>query len=161
MPLHTDVLLQMKKRLAHECQRIQSARQEMAKIADKYNRYIDLYAEQERRMQRVQRIGAMLEGDNKLVDAIEQDRSEVIIRTIEPMTWPGSDELPLWETMKEYLLYAKEARIEEIVTFLLGLKIKTANRQAIESALKKHPETFGTRKRGHEKHIFLKDGITD
>ena len=161
MAFHTDTANQMKKRLLYECQGVQENRKKMEKIADSYNRYLDLLADQKRKLVRIRRIATMLESGEMLNGALEQDRGAIdeALGTDALSAIFGIDELPLWEAMKEYLLYVEEARIDEIVSFLSRLKMKTANRQAIESALKKHRETFETHKKGSEKYISLKDGI--
>ncbi len=59
--------------------------------------------------------------------------------------------------MKEYLQYVPEARIAEMEDFFGAVKIPNANRQAMESALKRHPETFKIRKDKRDKYISLKE----
>lgn len=161
MPLATDVVEQMKQRLLHECEQIQKARKEMAKLATAYNRYVDLKTAQERSMRRVQRIMAVL-GPAESGDAMKADESDVIGETVEPVTTLSRHDLPVWEAMKEYLLHVREARIAEIERFLYdAMALSNVNRQAIESALKHHPETFRTRRKKREKYILLKDGAVD
>jgi hypothetical protein len=66
------------------------------------------------------------------------------------------DNLSLWEAMKEYLQYVPEARIAETEAFFEAVQMPNANRQSMESALKRHPETFKIRKDNREKYISLK-----
>jgi hypothetical protein len=73
-------------------------------------------------------------------------------------------ELPLWEAMREYLHYVPEARIADMEEFFgseFGVNLNGANRQAIESALKRHPEAFKTHKKGREKYISLREKARD
>jgi hypothetical protein len=58
--------------------------------------------------------------------------------------------------MKEYLQHVPEARIGEMEDFFETVKMPNANRQAMESALKRHPETFKIRKDKRDKFISLK-----
>jgi hypothetical protein len=57
------------------------------------------------------------------------------------------EDLALWEAMKEYLQHIPKARIAEM---------PNASRQAMESALKRHPETFKVTKDRRDKYISLK-----
>ncbi len=61
--------------------------------------------------------------------------------------------LPLWEAMKEYLQHIQEARIGEMEEFFSHVGYEEGNRQAIESALKRHPKEFHVRKRKREKYL--------
>jgi hypothetical protein len=58
--------------------------------------------------------------------------------------------------MEEYLKYATKGRVREIQDFLGRLEIKPFSRDAIESALRQHPEKFRVIKRGTKKYVALK-----
>jgi hypothetical protein len=147
VPQGFDIAEQMKQRLMHEGKRIQVIRDEMKKLAESYNRYVDLQNEWNRREKRIRRIAAVLvEDSGQLMIPAKHLR----------------EELPLWEAMKEYLQYVPEARIAELEAFFEGvMTMDNANRQAIESALKRHPEAFKTRKNKREKFISLRDSAKD
>ncbi len=66
-------------------------------------------------------------------------------------------ETPLWMMMEEYLHHVPEARLTDMQDFLQSsVQIKEANRYAMESALKRHPDVFKVRKKGREKFVSLK-----
>ena len=156
----------MKQRLVHECERLQAIQKEKTDLAAAYNRFLDLTEEQARREVRMQRIVAVL-GKTEYYRMVQTEPVNEPDAPNGPLTSqmimePDSlrENLALWEAMKEYLHYVPEARIVEIEEFLcypFGVGMEGANRQAIESALKRHPETFKTRKKGREKFISLKE----
>lgn len=155
MKLGQNITDQMCARLMHEVESIEANQSKMAEIEGAYNTYVDICEDQKRRLERVQRLVSILDSGDLLLNAIKLDDTQTLGRALAPPISLSLD-IPLWEAMKEYLSYVKEAGIEEIVSFLKRMNIKTANRQAIESVLKRHPETFRTRKSGHNKFIALK-----
>jgi hypothetical protein len=156
----TDVEELMRRRLVHECQEIETARQEMKKVADAYNRFVDLNRELAKRERRLTRLVCVL-GPSGLKPLHDEDQKKFgeAIKTFS-VAWLNQD-IPVWEAMNEYLCHVEEARINEIEDFLVTMGVKHVNRQAIESALKTHPEVFKTRKVRREKYISLKDEAKD
>ena len=159
MPLLTDAQRAIKQRLVAACERVQELRTEQKTLASAYERYNLLQRELKQQEKRIDRLAGLI-GPNLFLAAELEDNSSLIIDTVETHTTIDQlrNELSLWEAMVEYLAYAEEARIQDVQTFLEGFKI-TASREAIESALKRHPETFKARKRGGTKFISLKKGI--
>jgi len=160
VPSHFDILEDMRQRLSHECKRVQAVREDMKGLAESYNRFLDLRDEWLRREKRIKRIVGVL-GEAEHGDMMREDKEPNYPITTVVLT-PASElrkELPLWEAMKEYLQYVPEARIAEMEEFFgfFGVNMENANRQAMESALKRHPETFKIRKQKREKYISLKD----
>ncbi len=158
----TEVVEGIKLRLFHECVRIQANRDEMKKLAIDYNRFVDLMAENAKRRERVSRIIGVL-GPEGLLEAMKEDESDTIGETVEisPSAVMLRDELPLWEAMVEYLSHVPEARITEMVDFFTSCGRENANRQAVESALKRRRAFFKTRKRGREKFISLRRRVQE
>lgn len=166
VPTSGDVQRGMIKRLIHECENLQKVTKEMDSIAEAYNRYVDLRNEQIRREKRMERIMAVV-GDNGINEALKATGSHegpvaasyklgIEVDTLR-------DDLPVWEALKEYLHYVPEARIPEIEDFFgaLGVNFGSVNRASIDSALKRHPETFKVRKQKREKLISLKETARD
>ncbi len=154
----------MKQRLIHEIEHLSAIRKEMGELAAAYNRFIDLQADFERRRERAQRIAALLgqEGmwfKNRKSDEVYRDYLEAV--GAPPFIAELRCELPVWEAMKEYLSHVPEARINEMLDFFQLFGHKGVNRQAIESALRRHPGVFATRKRKKEKFILLKAEARD
>ena len=149
VPQGFDIAELMHQRLMHDGKRVQAIRDEMKGLAETYNRYLDLQNEWQRREKRIKRVAAIL---------VEDKHSGCLLTSAKQLR----DELPLWEAMKEYLQYVPEARIAELEDFFHAVMLEgNANRQAIESALKRHPETFKVRKSKRDKFISLKDAAKD
>jgi len=156
MPLLTDAQRAIKHRLAAACKRVQELRKEQNELASAYERYLVLQKELRQQEKRIDRLAGLI-GPDFFLETELGDKSSVIGETVESHTSIRQlrDELALWEALQEYLLYAEEARIQDIQLFLDSFGIQ-ASREAIESALKRHPETFKSRKRGGAKFISLK-----
>lgn len=156
MPLLTDAQQAIKHRLKAACERVQEIRKEQDKLISAHERYLVLQTELRQQGKRIDRLAGLI-GPNLFLETELGDKSNVIGETVESHTSIHQlrDELALWEALQEYLLYAEEARIQDIQLFLDSFEIK-ASREAIESALKRHPETFKSRKRGGTKLISLK-----
>jgi hypothetical protein len=156
MPLLTDAQDAIKQRLAGACKRVQEIREEKRKLAPAYERYLVLQEELQKQEKRIDRLAGLI-GPDLFVDVAIADKSDAIGETVEVHTSIRQlrDELLVWEAMQEYLAYAKEARIQDVQLFLDSFGI-AASREAIESALRRHPEVFKTRKKSREKFISLK-----
>ncbi len=156
MPLLTDAQRAIKHRLAAACERVQEIRKEQDKLVSAHERYLVLQKELRQQERRIDRLAGLI-GPDLFLETELGDKSDVIGETVESHTSIRQlrDELALWEALQEYLLYAEEARIQDIQLFLDSFGIR-ASREAIESALKRHPETFKSRKRGGTKLVSLK-----
>jgi hypothetical protein len=158
MPLLTDAQRAIKQRLLAACERVREIRTEQEKLASAYERYNILQRELKQQEKRIDRLAGLI-GPNLFLAAELEDKSNVIRDTVETHTGIEQlrNELSLWEAMTEYLSYAEESRIQDIQTFLESFGL-AASREAVESALKRHPETFKTKKRGGTKLVSLKKG---
>lgn len=159
VPTFFDVKARMKERVVADSKRLQAIREEMTSLSAAYNRFVDLREEQLAREKRIQRLIAIL-GPEEYADLSKRDPAPdyplASCFTAAPDVL--RQELPLWIAMQEYLGYVAEARIAEIESFfgMFGVEMLTVNRQAIESALKRHPDVFKTKKRKREKFISLR-----
>jgi hypothetical protein len=158
MPLLTDAQRAIKQRLLAACERVREIRTEQEKLASAFERYNILQRELKQQEKRIDRLAGLI-GPNLFLAAELEDKSNVIGNTVETHTSIDQlrNELSLWEAMTEYLSYAEEARIQDIQSFLESFGL-VASREAVESALKRHPETFKTKKRGGTKLVSLKKG---
>ena len=152
-----DIALQMRKRLEHECRSLQNARKEMAVLADQYNRYVDLQAQVARHDARIRSLSATL-GPEGVFEAMQGDQTDIVGYTVEVVPSPAMirEETPLWRVLREYLRFTKEAKVGDMLVFLGAMGFKDISRQAIESALNRHPRTFSVVRRGREKLVSLK-----
>lgn len=150
LPLEKDML----DRLRHECARIGAIRSRMKELASCYNEYLDLREEETSRRQRAERIVAVIGPyDFESYSLAAQEPARAYLSKSPEELRSG---LPLWEAMREYLSYVPEARIGEMEEFFQRAGLAEGNRQAIESALKRHPKVFSTRKKKREKYIALR-----
>ena len=60
----------------------------------------------------------------------------------------------LWEILELYLSFVPEAQVADILGFFEWIGYKS-NRQAIESTIKTHKDTFAVRKEGWDRFISL------
>ena len=145
---------QMRQRLHHEIARSQEIRKRMQELAPAYNEFLDLRAEGEQRKARLLILYGLIGDDihtpNPLF--VERGAREITGGTDKSLR----DALPLWEAMREYLHYVPEARIGEMEEFFSHIGYGEGNRQAIESALKRHPKEFRIRKKKREKYLSLR-----
>jgi hypothetical protein len=114
--------------------------------------YRDLENEAKVREDRMRRIIELL-GDENFGDTRKdllagKDVSKVISVNTD-------DSSPLWEAMRTILEQVSELQVVDLQDALLHFG-KKASRQAIESALASHRETFETRTRNRDKLISLK-----
>jgi hypothetical protein len=157
VPLLTDAIDALKQQLVSDCQRVLEIRNEKRKYADAYNRYVAFQRELQERATRIDELAGLLGPDGVLKAELE-DQTDAIGNTLEVHTAIAQlrNELPLWKAMRWYVAYSGEARINDVILFLEALEVEGANRSAIESALRKHPETFSIRRAKREKYLSLK-----
>ncbi len=112
----------------------------------------DLERDAKMREDRARRIVELL-GEDKFLDTRKEMLNgknmgrEVMVTT--------DDKSPLWEAMKTIVEHVTELQVIDLQDTLLHFGRKVT-RQAIESALKAHKETFHTVVRGREKFVSLK-----
>ena len=152
VPSAPDVERMMHQRLQHECVSMQSVRKEISELASAYNRYVDLKAEVDSRSERIQRLMAILGADSIQAMANDGVKDETNLQG-EP-DWLR-EELPLWRAIMEYLIIAGQSKVGEVQAFFSAMNYEVS-RQAIESALRSHENTFRVVRKGREKYISLK-----
>jgi hypothetical protein len=115
-------------------------------------RFHDLEREAKVRQERIARVVMLLRGskfqqtDKELLAGNDLSR-EIMV--------PVDDKPPLWLAMKAIVEQTTEVQVVDLQEALEYFKIK-ASRQAIESALASHKETFETKTRGRDKFVSLK-----
>ena len=162
VPDSSEIAERMHQRLLHECRSMAASRERIKGDIEAYHRVKDEMEQALRREKRIYSILGVLglhevarihEHEAELASALDS------ITTVSPTQL--REKLSLWEAMKEYLQYVPEARIAEMEEFLNAARMPNANRQAMESALKRHSETFRTRKDGREKYISLRSNAKE
>ena len=154
---YQDALDAVKEQLTSECQRVQEIRDEKKKHAASYHRYVALQKELLQRAETIDELAGIL-GPDDAYKAMLANSSDAIGNTVEVHTSMGQhrENLPLWKAIRWYVGYVGEARMNDVILFLAALKIEGANRNAVDSALRTHPETFVVRQKKREKYIALK-----
>jgi hypothetical protein len=153
----TDVYTRLQDRLIYEAQNLRSVRKQMQELAPAYNRYLDLDNELDSRRHRMSIILGLL-GPERVTEIVKADNTASLGEALEQQK-PLSElreKLRLWRAVREYVRMAGTSRIADIHQFLEWAGLKDVTRQAIESALKQHEDTFETTKRGHERFVALK-----
>lgn len=163
MKPNPDIYKLMQKRLLNECRRIHSIRQEMDELASAHLRYLDLKEDLAIRRHSTSSLlglfGPKLVAETKkMVETENTEDKTYLEETLNERGAPDElrEELRLWRAVREYVRLAGESSIGDIQEFLDWVGIKSVTRQAIESALRQHRETFEVAKRGHERFVALK-----
>jgi hypothetical protein len=152
---------EMRQRLHHEVSRMRVIEQRMRELSPAYNEFLDLREEKARRKPVIERLLAVAgPWDWESPESDYKEHEALRIAGINVNDAADAEallsKLPLWEAMREYLKFVPEARISEMESFFDHVGFKEGNRQAMESALKRHPNVFKTRKKKREKYIALK-----
>jgi hypothetical protein len=133
------VLQRMQKALEEKSKRVYALNDELIELAPKYERFLEVNRQMERDQDLIDKLRAVLASPHKM-DLDER----------------GKGGYKLWELIEVYLRYVREAQVGNIAHFLEWIGL-TSNRQAIESAINTHKETFEIEKRGREKFISLRE----
>ncbi len=153
-----DVLQSIQAALVLDARRMREISADMHKdgLAAAYNRYLALQRERDTHEKSATCIAALL-GHERYIEAIETDRTASIGEEFSLARKANAlrEKAALWEHIAQYLRFVPEAQMHDILEFLGVLGIDT-KRQAIESAIRTHPDTFRTKKRGRDKFISLK-----
>jgi|SRR5579859_1764711 len=146
----------MHSRLWHEEDRIQEINEELKRLTSAYNKFLDLQKEAEERKRRLQVLFSLVGPIDQNAPDNRGAEHRFAISLLKENVEELRSKLPLWKAMREYLRHAPEARIGEMEAFFQEMKFTDGNRQAIESALRRHPKVFKIRKEKREKYISLK-----
>ena len=125
-----QILKAMKQRVQYEAKQLQAIETEVDGLAEKYHRYNEL-------------------SDIAREKARLLDRLEAMIGKTDQLKY-----LKLWEVLELYLTFVPEAQVADILGFFDWIGYKS-NRQAIESTIKTHKDTFAVRKDGWDRFISL------
>lgn len=147
-----DIEKRLDQQYSEDAKQLRRNYAEQHKLRSAVIRARDLEREAKAREDRMARI-IMLVGEEKYEDTIKSLRKgEDVSREIAVNT---DEKLPLWKAMQAVVEQMDEIQVVDLQDALEYFKIK-ASRQAIESALASHRETFETKVRGREKFVSLK-----
>lgn len=147
----------MHSRLWHEEERLREIDSKMRELKKHYNEYLDLQREaldRRKRMEVLLSIVGEIDYEGAALGSRTRHETAMVLsgKQVEELR----SALPLWKAMEEYLQHVPETRIGEMEEFFQGVGLIEGNRQAIESALRRHGKRFRTRKQKREKYISLK-----
>jgi hypothetical protein len=156
MPTAGDVTMVMKNRIHQEYHQLTLIRKEMERLAESYNRFTDLAEQKRQREQRIRILMGLLPYTEHSV-SISQIESVPTGESHNNRVKELRDELPIWKAIREYLRVTRRAKVAEIASFLVAVGfVSNVTRQAIESAVKRHPQIFRLAKSGKDRFVSLK-----
>lgn len=147
-----DLEKRLDQQYAEDMKQLRKNYSEQNKLRPAVVRFNDLEREAKAREERLARV-MMLLGEEKFADTRREllagnDVSKEVAVFLD-------DKLPLWLAMKAIVEQTTEVQVVDLQDALEYFKIK-ASRQAIESALASHKETFETKVRSREKFVSLR-----
>jgi hypothetical protein len=148
----SDIEKRLDQQYTEDVRQLRKNYSEQNKLRPFVVRFHDLEREAKAREDRIVRV-VMLLGEEKFADTRKEllagnDVSMEIVVSVD-------DKLPLWLAMKAIVEQTTEVQVVDLQDALEYFGVKTS-RQAIESALASHKETFETKTRGREKFVSLK-----
>jgi hypothetical protein len=156
-PAH-ETYLKIRQRLLRECEGVKCEREELEVLAPQYFRYIDGKKRAKEHWKRILYIVRLI-GPARTAKIIQSDKTGILqeLAANPAESNDANAKLSLWKAMREYLREEGSSRVGDIQTFLLAVDYKHVTRQSIESAIKRHPETFTSRTSRHERVVSLRE----
>ncbi len=147
-----DIEKRLDQQYREDAKQLKKNYSEQNKLRPAVLRFSDLEREAKAREERMARVVMLLGEDN-----FEDTRRELLkgMDMSKEITTNTPEKLPLWLAMKAVVEQVSELQVVDLQDALTHFGINTS-RQAIESALASHKETFETKVRGREKFVSLK-----
>ncbi len=148
--------MSLQRRFLHECKRFESNQKQMDRLAEAYFSYRDLLHQQEESRARILRIFGTL-GVLSPDDAVNKKLLEQVSPTPISSLDIRNNDLKLWEMVELFLSALDDtATVAEIRNFLIDVRMSSITAQAINSAIKTHPELFEEKDEGKERVVMLR-----
>lgn len=149
-------ILSLYRRFTHECKRLRANEKELKKLSDAYFRYRDLLHEQGEIRAQVLKIFGVL--GVQAPDVTPGLASLIAPKPVSSLEVRRDLELKLWEVLELFLSSVDDrATVGEFQDFLRTLDWRAvATAQAVDSAVKSHPELFKEELRDGKKSLALK-----
>jgi len=147
-----DIAKGLREQVNNDIKHLRANYAEQNKLRKHVLRFRDLEGDSKAREGRIQRAAALIGADD-FVDVSKQLKTGEDVSTC--ITLHLDSELPLWALMQAIVEQTSEIQVIELQHALEHFG-KKSTRQAIESALAAHKETFETKSRGREKFVSLK-----
>ena len=147
-----DIEKRLDQQYTEDARQLKKNYSEQNKLRPAVLRFNDLEREAKAREGRMARV-VMLLGEEKFEDT----RRELLkgLDVSREITTNTPEKLPLWLAMKAIVEQVSDLQVVDLQDTLTHFGID-ASRQAIESALASHKETFETKVRGRDKFVSLK-----
>jgi hypothetical protein len=157
MKINQDVKSLLQERLVHENKILLAKKKLRKKLSSAYNRYVDVDREISAAHYRISILAGLL-GAQAIAEIVKTNPKACLGETLEefPSLTALREKLRLWRAVREYVRVAGESRIGDIQEFLEWIGIPDFSRQALESALQNHQDSFEITKKGHERYVALK-----
>jgi len=158
-----DIVSGLQRQMERDCQELTKANEELSRLRDSYQRFLDLSAHVQAKEARAKIGIAMLAN----ISFREYDGEPETRRTRRHAELSenagivlGKDafdlsRFALWRVIREIVRQTGAIRVFELEEHLKEFGIK-ARRPAVESAIATHPNEFAVRKHGREKYVSLK-----
>jgi hypothetical protein len=156
-PVHeTDA--KIRQRLLRECEGVVAERGQLEALAPQYFRYIDSKKRVKEHWKRIIYIVRLI-GPERAAKIVKTDPTGILreIADNPSQSDDGKVRLPLWKAMREYLREEGDSKVGDIRAYLESKDFTNLTRQTIESAIKRHSETFSVRTARHERFVSLKE----
>lgn len=147
-----DIEKRLDQQYREDAKQLKKNYSEQNKLRPAVLRFNDLEREAKTREERMARV-VMLLGEDKF----ENTRRELLkgLDVSREITTNTPEKLPLWLAMRAIVEQVSDLQVVDLQDTLTHFGID-ASRQAIESALASHKETFETKVRGRDKFVSLK-----
>lgn len=151
----THIVPVLKRELARDSSRLEQTYRHLDRLRDAHERFLRYADDAQRQEERIRETIAILGRENISQDEITDPvANEAFAGTrIEDLR----KSLELWRAVYRvlYALDQPEAQVVDIRTMLKWFGIE-ASRQAVEAAVKRHPETFEIREQGRKRFIRVR-----
>jgi hypothetical protein len=148
----------LRQRLLRECEGVVAERGIQEESAPQYLRYVDSKKRNKEHLKRIMYI-VRLFGPERVAKIGKSDQTGILreIADNPAQSEDGSARLSLWKAMREYLRAEGESKTADIAAYLESKGYANLSRQTIESAIKRHSETFRVRRRKRERFVSIKE----
>ena len=153
-----DIAAVLQQTLMQECKTARSVRAEMNALFPAYYKYLQLDRQMEASRRRMSHILGLL-GPDQVEETMNIDKAACLVEALKDHRSPQElrEGLRLWIAVREYLRAVPgKSKVGDIQSFLTWIGIKNVTRQAIESALKQHRDSFQLSTKDHERYVGLK-----
>jgi hypothetical protein len=142
------------RRFTYDCKQLKATDLEMQRLANGYFKYRDLLDEQEKTRNRIIKTYGVLGHHSP---AVANETEKLIFPVKKINSNEVRSELKLWEIIELFLSAVDgKATVGEFRNFLVKLGWTLPSPQAVDSAIKSHPEIFSESFEGRNKILSLK-----